>query len=296
MNVSSYHYWLQDALDEKMQRVPRYLPILCYAIQVNAKYPFLQFLMEKVPFCNNLVPEQFILPSIQPPTVGIDAETAVLQKVQELMNACSASPTKGMEFQGFYHPTPDTPFAVVQVAGFTEGLPISRQSKAWFLLPTEIINGGKCCNIPVDADVCRLFKQLPTLGVLADSNQQSYILPDAVYTRNTWKQAQFQSIFNHVKSTPWKTCGYYYFFRYTMNDAISVENATDKSVEDAINRYALFVEGNMHLDTPFTLTDEEIERDYPEPCILTSSVILVKNYEQFVCLSYHCISTLNDLK
>ena len=40
------------------------LNIICYNIETGYKYPFLQFMMEKVPYCNNIVKEQLIFPYI----------------------------------------------------------------------------------------------------------------------------------------------------------------------------------------------------------------------------------------
>ena len=40
------------------------LNIICYHVENQYKYPFLQFMMEKVPFCNNIVAEQLIFPYI----------------------------------------------------------------------------------------------------------------------------------------------------------------------------------------------------------------------------------------
>jgi hypothetical protein len=38
--------------------------ILCYHVNNEAKYPFLQFMLEKIPFCNNFIKEQFTLPFV----------------------------------------------------------------------------------------------------------------------------------------------------------------------------------------------------------------------------------------
>ena len=47
---------LEDINNENM------IYILCYHIEDKYKYPFLQFMMEKVPFCNGLIKEQLTLP------------------------------------------------------------------------------------------------------------------------------------------------------------------------------------------------------------------------------------------
>ena len=40
------------------------LNIICYNIETRYKYPFLQFIMEKVPYCNDIVKEQLIFPYV----------------------------------------------------------------------------------------------------------------------------------------------------------------------------------------------------------------------------------------
>ena len=35
-----------------------YINILCYHVENHHKYPFLQFMMEKIPFCDNIVKEE----------------------------------------------------------------------------------------------------------------------------------------------------------------------------------------------------------------------------------------------
>ena len=48
-----------DIVNEKRLGV---LNILCYHVENETKYPFLQFMMEKIPYCNNIVKEQITLP------------------------------------------------------------------------------------------------------------------------------------------------------------------------------------------------------------------------------------------
>ena len=51
-----------DILNTK--QLHNFLYILCYNINDTTKYPFLQFMMEKIPYCNNIVKEQLTLPYI----------------------------------------------------------------------------------------------------------------------------------------------------------------------------------------------------------------------------------------
>ena len=75
----------------------------------------------------------------------------------------------------------------------------------------------------------------------------------------------------------------------------------DNSFKGGINRYALFSEGNLYIETEndFSLTDPIIEKMYPEPCIIIcysnleiiQPDILVKEYNNFISLSYHTLDT-----
>ena len=38
--------------------------ILCYHVTQNNKYPFIQFMLEKIPFCNNIIQEKLVLPHV----------------------------------------------------------------------------------------------------------------------------------------------------------------------------------------------------------------------------------------
>ena len=62
-----------------------FLYILCYYITDSAKYPFLQFMMDKIPFCNNFIKETVTLPAILfNNTTNI--EELVLKKVKDDLN------------------------------------------------------------------------------------------------------------------------------------------------------------------------------------------------------------------
>ena len=63
-----YTYLLEErankdiTLDNENGMVIIYL--LCYHINNDHKYPFIQFMMDKIPFCNNIIKERLILPYI----------------------------------------------------------------------------------------------------------------------------------------------------------------------------------------------------------------------------------------
>ena len=58
------------------------LNILCYHVNIENKYPFLQFMMEKVPYCNNIVKEQLTFPSIIIRNSSDSLKNVVLERVK----------------------------------------------------------------------------------------------------------------------------------------------------------------------------------------------------------------------
>jgi hypothetical protein len=313
------------------------LYLICYHIQTETKYPFLQILLNKVPQCS-LIAEQFILPFMF--NISEDRNDSldelVLNKVRfELGNMnCDTNKLTNDMYKGIiFHE--GTAFALVNVSGIDiNGTLFSRDMLSWFALPSEIINDQKVCEIMVEQEVVELFTQLPQLGLLySTETNKPYILPDAVYTGCEKQKVIFNSIFGSSKSREYASCGEYYYFYLSMNEAVKeagwlknggttgvsendklhpfsgrllVDNDYGRYINGGINRYALFIEGNLYLEPKdeFALTDEEIDEKYPEPCIIIGYLdvhkikptVLVKEYVSFFPLSYHLLdkSSLGD--
>lgn len=296
------------------------LNILCYHIADQQKYPFLQFMMEKVPYCHGFVKEELTLPCVFVRNSSDSVKNIVLDKIKsglQMLN-CDYNKVTDEMYKGIlFNDECLTPFALVNITGIDiYGLNFTRQTLSWFVLPSEIINTKKACNIEIDNEVTRLFTDIPKISLLTDSKTNTYyILPDAVYTGNELKQSEFNSIFGNRKSQAYSSCGeYYYFYRIFENavkdggwvkdgnsnkigERVIVEKDSKKFINGCINRYALFVEGKIYFETQneFSLSDNIIENLYPEPCIIICYTahrdvkpdVLVKTYESFVCLSYH---------
>jgi len=298
------------------------LNLLCYHVENQHKYPFLQFMMEKIPFCNNIVKEQLILPYIIIQDSSINISELVLEKVKHSLDllGCESNRITDDMFKGIlYIENCNTPFVLVNISGIDiYGLNFMRKTRVWFALPSEIINLGSICNIPIDKEINNLFTDFPSIGLLSDpKTETTYSLPDAVYTGSELKESEFQSIFGISKKKIYESCGDYYYFYRTFGDAVKdggwlnnnnnksgkignriiVDNDSNKYFIGCINRYALFVEGKIYTESTceFILTDNLIESLYPEPCIIisysgkhnTKPDLLVKNLESFVCISYH---------
>lgn len=259
--------------------------MLCYHIETQCKYPFLQFILEKIPFCNGLVTEQFVLPHIRI-TNSNNFNQIALDKVNQMLIIMGINANayyKGIIFSG------NTGYILINLSINNNNKHLlSRNSPYWFVLPTEIINAKQVCGFNIDEDVTQLFTSNPQISILKNINTTlNYNLPDAVYTGcNDLKKSEFNFIFGNIKTKLFDSCNEYYFFNRLFDD---VNNNT------FINRYALFVEGNLYTEEKiiFSLTDKQIEQYY-EPCITICynspnryPDMLVKKYENFISLSYN---------
>jgi hypothetical protein len=130
--------------------------ILCYHINVEAKYPFLQFLMDKVPYCNNIIKERFTIPSVMYYNLDTPIETLALEKVSDCLQQLGMDNIELDEhmYKGVLYDTLNNPYVMVNITGLDiRGYNLSRNTFSWFLLPSEIINNRQVCNIEVDEEV-----------------------------------------------------------------------------------------------------------------------------------------------
>jgi hypothetical protein len=316
-----YKYLLEERVNENIsfddivnEQGDCILNIICYHIEEQYKYPFLQFMMEKVPYCNNIVSEQLIFPYIFiRKTERNNIKELVLKKVKTSLDILDCEydinedSYKGIVFDSNYL----TPYVLVNIPKIDIcGIHFFRQTTNWFVLPSEIINNQNVLNISVDQNIINLFTNVREIGQLLNIETNNYyMLPDVVYTSDKKKDSEFKSIFGNVKTKTYNNCReYYYFYRsfYDVvkrsndtNDINDINDTNNKNDYNYINRYALFTEGKLYLEKEkeFTLNDDIIEHSFSEPCIIIcysnkdniNPDMLVKNYESFVCLSYHIL-------
>lgn len=268
--------WIDDTRDITI------LYLLCYNVNTDCKYPFLQFMMDKIPFCDNLVKEELTLPHIM---INNNDDYDISVIIKKHIN------NKSIEIKGVIKICHKY-YALINVSTCNTKIKLNRNSPYWFVLPSEIICVKNVCNIPIDESVVSLFTENPEIGLLTNPKTHLYyILPDSVYTMGTIKSVEFNSIFGNQKTKPYNNCGEYYFFYRSFKDVSKIEN------DVGINRYALFVEGNLYLEetNECQLTNTIIEEEYPESCIIICYLkehnimpdILVKEDNYSCCISYH---------
>jgi hypothetical protein len=244
------------------------LYILCYHINNQSKYPFLQFMLEKIPFCHNLVEEKLVIPNVCVSKNTSSIQKLILEKIKNAFTSIGLAPdaiTEQMYNGILFSEQFKTNYALVNITGLNiDAIALTRNSSYWFVLPTEIINTKEVCGISVDQPVVKLFIHNPQLALLTNcKTDKPYILPDAVYTLGQRKAVEFSAIFGNIKTKVYKSCSSYYYFYRSFIDAI---NQINDFSEKGINRYALFIEGELYYETnkSFSLTDSEIEARYPE--------------------------------
>lgn len=272
------------------------LNILCYHVTQNSKYPFIQFLLEKKPFLNSLIPEKLELPiiTISNSDSDYDYQVTILEKIKGLLLTlgCDGSKLTCDAFKGLISDHNERIYAVVNISDVDIfRIAITRNTPIWFSLPTEIMNIGSICNIRIDESVTELFLNMPQLVMLQKLDSDDvFPLPDAIYNGSYLRQTEFRSIFGTSKDVVYQSCGeYYYYFRlfedavkeggwlrdgghklidlndtsrtHTVSGKKLVDNEYGRYIQGGINRYAFFP-GNYVLHTEsssmFSLTDTEI--------------------------------------
>jgi hypothetical protein len=308
------------------------LHILCYHITETTVYPFLQFMME------NLL-EQFTLPLITVNKTDLMGEKSlidetiikekVIHKIKTLLHIIGITVINN-------HPNilckglitiKDNQYVLVDVTGLDiTGLYLTKNSPAWFVLPSEIINIKKICNISIGKEATELFIKEPKLALLTDKKtSKTYMIPDAVYNGSEFKNVEFNSVFGNLKTKEYENCGEYYYFHKLFCNAVRyggwtkeggtnvidiadqkcthntsgrliVDNKYGQYITGGINRYALFADGQLCFN-PEELNDDKINALYPEPtihfCTINAELkpnILAKHCSQFASLSYHTIN------
>ena len=284
------------------------LTVLCYHVTQNSKYPFLQFMLEKVPFCNDIIKEKLVLPLL---TVSRETEQdfsiAMIEKVKNSLSAIGCDPSQlTMDaYKGLTSDKNERIYALVDISIVDIfRISLTRNNPIWFSLPTEIMNIRSICNIPIDDDVTELFLNMPELSVLHIPDQMNpnpYPIPDAVYSGSYFRNVEFQSVFGVSKEKVYSSCDSYYYYFRLFEDAVKeggwvrtgghklidlddvsithnpagtklVDNEYGRYIRGGINRYAFFPENYIVHTEPMktlSLTDEDINNKFgAHKCII----------------------------
>jgi len=291
------------------------LNIICYHITDSTKYPFIQIIVEKIPHCNGIINEEFILPCVQLYNQTDTIENIVLKQTHSFLKKIGIdSINQDIDYNGILTDIFDEQYAVVDISNIDISNigQLYRNSPLWFALPSEIINIGKICNIDICERLRELFTYMPELGILHDIDTKSTIpLPYAAYTGSSLKKCAFYSVFGNPKRTISQLNEKYYFFyknfgnsvkeggwidkggcsKIDMNDKtithsnsneILIDNEYGRYIMGGIVRYAIFSTYDSVIHTEetndLTITDDII-KEYDTQVIFISFKTTVTNYK-----------------
>lgn len=299
------------------------LYILCYHISNENKYPFIQFMLEKVLDIDAKTSLHLPFIEITSNTYG-DIHKLIVSKLGFFLHSSidNVWSIKNIVYKGLINDSAERLYALVDISNidirnmhYVETNQRENQSRIIFALPSEIINFGCVYNVNVNDLVKELFYDLPELGVLHDpQNKKTYPLPDAVYSGSFFDNVVYSSIFGPSRKFINETGRSCFYFNtefqhafldggwasdifYTPTDVIDRNSRLKKYVRGGITRYALFPEifsiidadddeivfSNELLDTLDTCKQLYIVRRLIDD---VKVLILVRDYDSFVPLSY----------
>jgi hypothetical protein len=254
------------------------LPYICYHITNPDVKPFLQIMLQKTPFCNNIIKEEFVLPSIifnrNSENIGDMIVADVKQGLQRMNLYLNLNKDTKIVFKGFILDVNNNCYGLVDLSNVElKYLELRRNTPLWFVLPTEIINFQTVCNIPVSEKVIELFTYgKPELCILQNAETDEYYsAPDIGYTSDDYKTSELQLVFGPSKKLIDEMETYVYAFYRTYRRALhfykfseGIKNRDEKVNKErniGINRYAIFSDENCFvLDT---LNIKEFELFHP---------------------------------
>ena len=275
---------------------------ICYHITSKSKYPFVQIMLLKqetnVDVDINVKDEEFGLPFVVLNKECPNIASLVIRNIKNDLKKikCDTLLLTEKSYKGIFSDKMNT-YALIDISCINILCQNSSKiSSFWFGLPTEIINIGSICNIPVSKDVIKLFTYvMPELGVVYKPNSKDpYLLPDIVYTGSDYKKAEFRTLFGPSKK------GTFMYFCKSFLEAIKSIKSNNETT--AVNRYAIFLENPMvaKIDNVEKLSHEEIDfiglkYYYMYNCIIVEDwKILVRSFDLFYPLSYHAINPDNN--
>ena len=286
-NKSNYSYFVETLLTKNIGAADilknnaniygqGMLHILCYHVTKNSKYPFIQFLLEKLPYCNDIIQEKLVLPMITISNTNVDDDYSItiINKIKGLLPAlgCDGSKLTSESFKGLLSDQNERIYAVVDISSVDIfRISITRNTPIWFALPTEIMNVRSICNIPIDDDVSELFLNMPELGVLRKFDIENvfpvgdaFPLPDAIYNGSYLRQTEFRSVFGTSKEVVYSSCGEYCYYFRLFEDAVKeggwlregghkLIDLNDKNITHSVsgtklvdNEYGRYIQGGIN--------------------------------------------------
>ena len=212
---------------------------------------------------------------------------------------------------------------------------IYSSSSLWFGLIDEIVNYKHICNIKVNESVTNFFQENQDLCFLVDENDDIYELPIACFIPSPENKLNYSYMFGQIKEDKNQILGPYYYFKNYYNAFEEAGSLITDNIRMGLVRFAVFVSNVKYIENyPNDPVDESeikkqrlqdvnldqnIERltmrisdhdgkwaekydsaylgnvELDDGSYLNKQLIVVKEYEQEIPLSYHFINK-NTLK
>lgn len=275
----------------------KYLPLICFHINKDEKYPFIEFMLEK-----NMENK------LDLPFIAIDSNTEnikylIEKHIKDNMTTLylDNNKLKTPILKGLINDSSEKIYALVELSDFTiKYTKYTQNTNYCFVLPTEIINSGNTYNIPIHENTRQLFYDLHELGVLHQPiSKKPYPLPDAVYSFSQLPQTEVNSVLG-----PNKDNGKLYFYFNTQFTNIINYHISNNTLGYGANKYALFPDTfTIHIEneSQLSLTNDELHNlldiynqiyvQYVDNSFNNVKVdIVVRNFNTIVPLSYYQIT------
>lgn len=208
------------------------LYIVCYFINYDIVYPFLNFMVEK--HHNTLLNTD----SYQLPLLFLDSydnlEQEINNKLKTCLN-CSHYDKLNYSIKGIHQISNNNLnnnyiFINIDKSQHTKHKSLNTS----FCITTEIVNNGFLNFIPFDNHIKKLFKSNIQIGKLHDKQNKQYECPDVVYKFTPISKKNYIDFFEFEKTKEHNMFGYFYWF------STSLINCNIDMQSDIIHRYAFF--------------------------------------------------------
>jgi hypothetical protein len=207
---------------------------------------------------------------------------------------------------------------------------IYKNSNLWFCLIDEIVNHKNICNIKICHTVTEIFNYESDLCFLADENDNYYDIPIVGFVSKPEKKLNYTYIFGEIKGDKNNILGPYYYFKDFYNAFKEGNDNSTEFIKMGIVRFAIFVGNvkyienypNDQIDESETkklrLLDQSLDQclerltiritdhdgkwadkynsvylgnvELDDGNFLNKRIIVVKEYQQQVPLSFHYIN------
>ena len=115
----------------------------------------------------------------------------------------------------------------------------------WLVLLDEILNHKKMCNMVIDEYVTDFFKLNESFCFLTDKNEDSYEIPIVGYVKKPENKLNFTYIFGETKRDKNSILGPYYYFTDYIS---CFKDCNDSEMKEGIVRFSLFVGTTKYIE------------------------------------------------